>query len=117
MPQIRRSTKRLSAHKIKDLKRLARTIDSEDLATIRARGQAEFTRHERLRSIVQALRARRLSQGLSLAVVARKSGIAKPNLSRLENNTRAVPTLDTLDRYARAVGMSIEVALMSADAA
>jgi DNA-binding phage protein len=117
MTSSRRSTKQLSLRKIKSLKALARKIDEKESDSIRARGRAAFARHERLRSIVDALKARRLSQGLSLAEVARKSGIAKPNLSRLENGSHAVPTLDTLDRYARALGMTIHVELAAADAA
>ena len=70
-----------------------------------------------MRAIVRSLKARRLSEGMSLTDIVRKSGIAKPNLSRLENSDRVVPTLDTLDRYAQAVGMTIHVELAAADAA
>lgn len=76
-----------------------------------------FARHEQLRSIVRTLRARRLAEGVSLAVVSRKSGIAKPNLSRLENSAHSTQTLDSLERYARALGMTIHVELAAADAA
>jgi DNA-binding phage protein len=113
----RRTKKTIGIRKIKNLKALARKIDAEESAAIRTRGQAAFARHEQLRSIVQTLRERRLSQGLTLAAIARKSGIAKPNLSRLENSDRIVPTLDTLERYARAVGMTIHVELATANAA
>jgi transcriptional regulator with XRE-family HTH domain len=62
---------------------------------------------------------------MSVAAVARKTGIAKPNLSRLacgepsrtENSEHTAPTLDTLERYARAVGMTIQIELAAADAA
>lgn len=117
MIAVRKSKKQLSARKIKSLKALAGKIDVNEGADIRARGQLAFARHERLRSIVQMLKARRLRQGLSLAAVARRSGIAKPNLSRLENSDHAAPTLDTLDRYARAVGMTIQLELSTANAA
>jgi DNA-binding Xre family transcriptional regulator len=117
MAMVRRSKKQLRARKIKNLKALARKIDSQESESIRARGRAAFARHERLRSIVQALRAQRLSQGMSLSALARKSGIAKPNLSRLENSAQSAPNLDTLERYARAVGMSIRIELAATDAA
>ncbi|MEO6437297.1 MAG: helix-turn-helix transcriptional regulator [Tepidisphaeraceae bacterium] len=112
-----RSKKRLTPRKIKSLKVLARKIDAEESASIRARAGAVFARHERLRAILQTLKARRLTQGMSLAALARATGIAKPNLSRLENSDHAAPTLDTLERYARAVGMTIHVELTSAHAA
>jgi DNA-binding Xre family transcriptional regulator len=117
MASIRRSKKQLDLRRIRHFKVLARRIDVEESASIRARGQAVFARHDRLRSIVKTLKARRLHRGMTLAALARATGIAKPNLSRLENNTRATPTLDTLERYARALGMTIHVELASADAA
>jgi transcriptional regulator with XRE-family HTH domain len=42
--------------------------------------------------------------GLTLAEVSRRSGIDQPALSRLENGHNKNPTLDTLWRYAAAVG-------------
>jgi DNA-binding phage protein len=117
MATRRPSKKRLSPRKLKTLRALARKIDTEESAAIRARGQAAFARHERLRSILQTLKAQRLRRGLSLSALARATGIAKPNLSRLENSPHSAPTLDTLERYARAVGMTIHVQLMTANAA
>jgi transcriptional regulator with XRE-family HTH domain len=70
-----------------------------------------------VRSIVDALKARRQRRGLSLADLARLTGIAKPNLSRLENSIHSTPTLDTLERYARALGMTVRIELADASAA
>jgi DNA-binding Xre family transcriptional regulator len=117
MAPIRQSKNELAPRKKKILNALARKIDAGESASIRARGRAAFARHEQLRSIVQALKARRLSRSISLAVLARKTGIAKPNLSRLENNRHAVPTFDTLERYARALGLTLRIELAAADAA
>ena len=111
------SKTRLSPRKLLSFKGLARKIDAEESESIRARGRAAFARHQRLREIVQTLKALRLKKGLSLSAVARKSGIAKPNLSRLENDVHAAPTLDTLERYARAVDMTIQLQLAAAHAA
>ena len=102
------------ARRVRNLKALALKIDTEELSSIRARGRAAFARHEELRSIVRKLKERRLSQGMSLSVVARAIGMAKSNLSRLENSDRTTPTLDTLERYARALGMTIRVSLAAA---
>jgi DNA-binding XRE family transcriptional regulator len=57
-----------------------------------------------LRQIVAALKAAREEAGLSLADVARCSGLGKAALSRLENGQQINPTLSTLYRYAAAVG-------------
>ena len=46
-----------------------------------------------------------------------KNGYRQLNLSRLENSPHATPTLDTLDRYARALGMTVHVELITARAA
>jgi hypothetical protein len=103
---------RMSSARIKALKALARRVDAEEGAAITARGRTVFRRHERMRALVAALKARRLERGLSLAAVAARTGIAKPNLSRLENSVRAAPTLETLERYARAVGLALRVELV-----
>jgi hypothetical protein len=52
----------------------------EEGTSIHARGRFAFARHQQLRSIVLALKGRRLSQSMSLAAVARATGIAKTNL-------------------------------------
>jgi predicted XRE-type DNA-binding protein len=57
-----------------------------------------------LRALVLALKTVREDQGLTLAQVTERSGIDQPNLSRLENGKNANPTLDTLYRYAAAMG-------------
>jgi DNA-binding XRE family transcriptional regulator len=53
---------------------------------------------------IGGLRQRREQAGLSLADVAERSGIDKASLSRLENGWYANPTVNTLARYARALG-------------
>ncbi|MFL5342088.1 MAG: helix-turn-helix domain-containing protein [Gemmataceae bacterium] len=49
------------------------------------------------------IREIREARGLTLAALAAKSGIAKPNLSRLEND-RVTPTPETLNTIASALG-------------
>jgi DNA-binding XRE family transcriptional regulator len=53
------------------------------------------------------LKKAREAAGLSLADVAEKSGIDKAALSRLENGVHDNPTVDTLMRYAAAVGKKL----------
>jgi transcriptional regulator with XRE-family HTH domain len=96
---------------------LGRRADAEDAAAIRAQAHEVYNRHKRVRGVVDALKARRQRRGLSLADLARLTGIAKPNLSRLENSIHSTPTLDTLERYARAVGMTVRIELADASAA
>ena len=59
-----------------------------------------FPAHDLLRH----LKASREAAGLTLADVSARCGIDQPALSRLENGHSHKPTLDTLWRYAAAVG-------------
>jgi transcriptional regulator with XRE-family HTH domain len=60
-----------------------------------------------LRTLIQRLKHERLRRGLSLADVARVTGQARSAISRLENGLYTNPTLDTVYRYASALGMRI----------
>lgn len=53
------------------------------------------------------LKKAREAAGLSLADVAERSGIDKAALSRLENGIHDNPTVDTLMRYATAIGKKL----------
>lgn len=115
MSGIRRSSKRPPPATVRDFKELARRIDRAEAPTIKAEGRAIFQHHERLRAILQSLRTERRRQGLSLTELAERTGIAKPNLSRLERSN-TTPTLETLERYAHALGKAVRLELVEADA-
>ncbi len=57
-------------------------------------------------AIIELKKAREAA-GLSLADVAERSGIDKAALSRLENGVHDNPTVDTLMRYAAALGKKL----------
>ena len=57
------------------------------------------------------LKAERELRGLSLADVGEKTGLSKSAISKLENNEDANPTVNTLSRYAEALGMTLAVTL------
>ncbi len=57
-----------------------------------------------LRPLVEEIKRTREAAGLTLAEVSRRCGIDQPALSRLETGHNKNPTLDTLWRYAAAVG-------------
>lgn len=113
---VRRSAKKLPAERIRRFKREAERIDREERDAIRRKGRAVKDRHERLRDIIQVLRAERQRLGLSLAEIGKRSGIGKANLSRLENDPDPNPTVDTLLRFADALGCAIHIALSEPDA-
>jgi DNA-binding XRE family transcriptional regulator len=60
-----------------------------------------------VRILVHELRKVREEAGLTLAAVARCTGMDQATLSRLENGRQANPTVDTLSRYAHAVGRQL----------
>jgi DNA-binding XRE family transcriptional regulator len=56
---------------------------------------------------VDTLKKARLDAGLSLSQVAARGGLDKGTLSRLEAGQHLNPTLDTLSRYALALGRGL----------
>jgi DNA-binding XRE family transcriptional regulator len=60
-----------------------------------------------VRILIHELKQMRRAVGLTLATVAKCSGMDQATLSRLENGRRPNPTVDTLWRYARAVGRQL----------
>ncbi|MEW4568882.1 helix-turn-helix transcriptional regulator [Tautonia sp. JC769] len=64
-----------------------------------------------LRLAVAALKSAREAKGLSLADVAQRSGIDRAALSRLENEHNVNPKLETLGRYAGALGLELTIAI------
>jgi DNA-binding XRE family transcriptional regulator len=63
--------------------------------------------YRELHPFVQKIKQARQAAGLTLAEVSRRCGIDQPALSRLENGRNRNPTLDTLWRYAAAVGQRL----------
>ncbi|TMI73181.1 MAG: helix-turn-helix transcriptional regulator [Bacillati bacterium ANGP1] len=51
------------------------------------------------------VRELRQRKGLTTYELAKRSGILRPNISRIESG-RHVPSVETLDRLARALGVS-----------
>jgi DNA-binding XRE family transcriptional regulator len=60
--------------------------------------------YRELRPFIEKIKRAREATGLTLAEASRRCGIDEPALSRLENGHNKNPTLDTLWRYAAAVG-------------
>src|SRR4051794_13228819 len=67
-----------------------------------------------LRMLTAQLRRMREEQGLSLTDVSERSGLTRAAVSRLENGWNLNPTLETLFRYAAAVGAHVSLSAASA---
>jgi predicted Zn-dependent protease len=105
----RRTHPALTPQRIAELRNLAKKIDREEAQQIKAEGQAILLRHETVKNLIRAVKEARLAKGLSLGEVGERSSIGKANLCRLETDLDPNPTLDTLLRYAAAVGVEIRV--------
>ena len=77
-------------------------LASGDAAEVVAQGE-----YLDLLATLATLRQHRQRQGLSLTDVANRSGMDRAAISRLENGVYLNPTVDTLYRYAQAVGADI----------
>jgi transcriptional regulator with XRE-family HTH domain len=55
-----------------------------------------------------AIKARRQSEGLSQAAVARRARIHAPMLSRIERDERSDPYFSTIAKVAAAIGLSLD---------
>jgi transcriptional regulator with XRE-family HTH domain len=64
-----------------------------------------------LLSALATIKQERERQGLSLAEVSERSGLDKGMISRLETGKIRNPTIHTLWRYVRAVGMALTLSV------
>jgi DNA-binding Xre family transcriptional regulator len=71
---------------------------------------------QQLRALGNRLREMRHRSGLSLADLARRTGIDKGYLSRLENAQQGNTTLETLRRIAQALGKELVLGFQDASA-
>ncbi len=79
----------------------------EELPDLRARAKARLQELHEARQVFAELRKIREAQGLSLADVERLTGIDRSALSKLERGERVNFTVDTMTRYAAAVGKHV----------
>jgi DNA-binding XRE family transcriptional regulator len=62
-----------------------------------------------VRTLIHELKQARQAAGLTLAMVSKTTGMDQATLSRLENGRQPNPTVDTLWRYAKAVGKRLHL--------
>lgn len=107
MAKIRRRTVTLTDEQKARHAEIRRQIEAD-----RPRGDREAllvkAQMEAAYAAMQMLKAEREKRGITLTELAERTGIDKGNLSRMENNINANPTLETLTRIAKAIGGTIE---------
>ena len=70
---------------------------------------------DQFQPLFQQLKVAREAKGLSLAELTDLTGMDRSALSKLETGQRANPTVETLVRYAEAVGKRLVVTLSDAN--
>jgi DNA-binding XRE family transcriptional regulator len=85
-----------------------------ELPDIIARHHERAASLDQLDNLLAQLKAARESKGLSLADLTELTGMDRSALSKLETGGRPNPTVETLVRYAEAVGKRLVVSLADA---
>ncbi len=104
-----RRDRRLTDEEAGRYQRIRQEVAAE-LPDIRQRARAAKPRIL-LKQVLKKLREERQRQGLSLADLNARSGIDRGTLSKLENDEDPNVTMNTLMRYAQAVGKVVLVQL------
>ena len=112
MKRITRSEHRSSEDAAK-YKAIRQQIASE-LPALIARHHERMASLDQLNELLAQLKAAREAKGLSLADLTDLTGMDRSALSKLETGQRANPTVETLVRYAEAVGKRVVVSLADA---
>ncbi len=86
-----------------------------ELPELAARHDERMAALDRLDELLKQLKAAREAKGLSLADLTELTGMDRSALSKLETGQRANPTVETLVRYAEAVGKRLIVSLADAE--
>ena len=76
---------------------------------IEARGRAALAAAKTASQLVSRLKSERERQGLSLADIQQRVGITRGAISLLENADAPNPTINTMQRYAAALGLRLDL--------
>lgn len=87
---------------------------TEELPDLIPRHHVRMATLDQLQDLLLQLKAAREAKGLSLADLTELTGMDRSALSKLETGQRANPTVETLVRYAEAVGKRLVVSLTDA---
>jgi hypothetical protein len=108
--RIKRIYRDLTSEEQARLVKLREKLDAER-PEIEAQGRALLAAQRTARALIAQLKAERERQGLSLADIKARCGIAREVISTLESNQSPNPTVKTLQRYAMALGLQLELSV------
>jgi DNA-binding XRE family transcriptional regulator len=103
-------TQRLTPEEAAKYQTIRAQVERE-LPDLIARHHARLSVQDQLQELLKELKAAREKMGLSLADLTDRTGMDRSALSKLETGQRPNPTLETLGRYAEAVGKRLVVTL------
>jgi DNA-binding XRE family transcriptional regulator len=83
-----------------------------ELPELVARHQQRTAALDEWNALLKQLKAAREQSGLSLSDVSERTGMDRSALSKLENGQRPNPTVETLVRYADAIGKHLVVSVV-----
>lgn len=112
MKRIQRD-RRLTPEEAAKFKKVRSQV-AKELPDLVARHHDRMASLDQLDKLCAQLKAAREAKGLSLADVTELTGMDRSALSKLETGQRANPTVETLVRYAEAVGKRVVVSLTDA---
>ena len=110
MKRITRN-RRLTPEEAEKYRKVRGQVD-EELPDLIARHELRTAALDQLQEVMQQFKAAREAKGLSLADLSELTGMDRSALSKLETGRRPNPTVDTLVRYADAVGKRLLVSLV-----
>jgi DNA-binding XRE family transcriptional regulator len=105
--------RRLTPEEVAKYKEIREQV-AEELPDLIARHHERMATLDQLQELLGQLKAAREAQGLSLSDLTALTGMDRSALSKLETGQRANPTVETLVRYAEAVGKRLVVSLTDA---
>ncbi|MGD9631855.1 MAG: helix-turn-helix domain-containing protein [Pirellulales bacterium] len=105
--------RQLTSDEAAQLKAVRGKIDAE-LPELVARHHERMASLDQLNELFAQLKAAREAKGLSLADMTELTGMDRSAISKLETGGRPNPTVETLLRYAEAVGKRIMLSLSDA---
>ncbi len=105
--------RRLTPEEVAKYRKIREQV-AEELPDLIARHHQRMAGLDELADLVKQLKTAREQRGLSLSDMTDLTGMDRSALSKLETGQRPNPTVETLVRYAQAVGKRVVVALENA---
>lgn len=109
--RVKRELTTAERRRYRDVRKALDAERDEIITEARRRKRVHDAVTAELREAFRILKKERQAQGLSLADMQARTGMSRSAISRLENDDSANPTIETLTRYAEALGKQLAIKL------